>query len=90
MTVPTDATATRRFTNNLSTGQSQKLLINGTRTKFIFGNLIPDMKYSLYALAPNGNVIGKHLDFMMPKEGMEYKFENLLPLRDVKAHALRA
>lgn len=48
------------------------------------------MKYSLYALAPNGNVIGKHLDFMMPKEGMEYKFENLLPLRDVKAHALRA
>ena len=70
--------------NNLSTGQSQKLLITGTRTKFIFGNLIPDMKYSLYALAPNGNVIGKHLDFMMPKEGMEYKFENLLPLRDVK------
>lgn len=69
--------------NNLSTGQSQKLVITGNRTKFIFGNLIPDLKYSLYVLAPNGCVIGSTLDFEMPSEGLDYKFNSLLQLQEV-------
>lgn len=70
--------------NNLSTGQSQKLVITGNRTKFLFGNLIPETKYSLYVLAPNGQVIGSYLDFEMPKEGFDYVFPSLLQLQEVK------
>ncbi|MDE6796155.1 MAG: chitobiase/beta-hexosaminidase C-terminal domain-containing protein, partial [Muribaculaceae bacterium] len=69
--------------NNISTGQTQKLVVTGNRTKFIFGNLIPDLKYSLYALAPNGHVIGKELDFVMPQDGWDYKFDSLLQLQEV-------
>lgn len=74
--------------NNLSTGQTQKLVVTGNRTKFVFGNLIPDLKYSLYVLAPNGHVIGKYLDFDMPKNGLGYKFESLLQLQEVKLSLL--
>lgn len=89
VTLPDDATD-GRYRNaslqlsNLSTGQTQKLVITGNRTKYIFGNLIPDMKYSLYALAPNGHVIGSYLDFMMDKEGLDYKFDSLLQLQEVR------
>lgn len=69
--------------NNLSTGQSQKLVITGNRTKYIFGNLIPDAKYSLYALAPNGHVIGSYLDFVMDQQILDYKFTSLLQLQEV-------
>lgn len=69
--------------SNLSTGQSQKLVITANRVAYQFGNLIPDMKYSLYALSPDGEVIGRHLEFVVPKEGMVYKFESLISLHDV-------
>lgn len=74
--------------NNLSTGQSQKLVITGNRTKYIFGNLIPDTKYSLYALAPNGHVIGSLLDFTMDKDGKDFKFDSLLQLQEVSLSML--
>lgn len=70
--------------SNLSTGQTQKLVVTGNRVKFIFGNLIPELKYSLYVISPNGQVIGKYLDFVMPKEGYDYQFESLLQLQDVR------
>ena len=70
--------------NNLSTGQSQRLIITGSRVKYLFGNLIPDLKYSLYVLSPGGQVIGKYLDFEMPQEGMDYVFDSLLQLQEVK------
>ncbi len=88
VTLPDDA-ADGRYRNaslqlsNLQTGQTQKLVITGNRMKFIFGNLIPDAKYSLYALAPNGHVIGSLLDFQMPKEGFDHKFDSLLQLQEV-------
>ncbi|MDE5871677.1 MAG: leucine-rich repeat protein, partial [Muribaculaceae bacterium] len=70
--------------NNLTTGQSQKLVITGSRVKFIFGNLIPDTKYSLYVLAPNGHVIGSLLDFSMDKEGYDHKFTSLLQPQELR------
>lgn len=88
VTLPDDA-ADGRYRNaslqlsNLSTGQTQKLVITGNRMKYIFGNLIPDTKYSLYALAPNGHVIGSRLDFVMDKNGDDFKFESLLQLQEV-------
>lgn len=89
VTLPADA-ADGRYRNaslqlsNLSTGQTQKLVVTGSRTKFVFGNLIPDMRYSLYALAPNGCVIGSFLDFEIPAEGVDLQFDSLLQLKDVK------
>lgn len=70
--------------SNLSSGQTNRLVVSEKRNKYIFGNLIPDLKYSLYALAPNGYVIGKNIDFVIPKEGDEYKFESLLPLQEIE------
>ena len=74
--------------NNLATGQSSKLIISANRVQYVFGNLIPDMKYSLYAMAPNGSVIGKYLEFEIPEEGMEYTFDSLLQLQGVSLSVL--
>lgn len=74
--------------NNHQSGQSRKLVITGNRTKYIFNNLVPDMKYGLYVLAPDGTVIGKYLDFVIPGEGMDYKFDKLLQMQSVRLEVL--
>lgn len=74
--------------NNLKTGQSSKLIINGTRTQYVFGNLIPDMKYSLHALAPNGTVLGQFLEFEIPEKGETLTFTSLRQLHEVRLSLL--
>ena len=74
--------------NCLSTGQTQRLIITGSRTKYIFGNLIPDMKYSLYVLAPNGTEIGSETDFSMPAEGMDLRLASLKQMKEVRLSLL--
>ncbi|MDE6027252.1 MAG: chitobiase/beta-hexosaminidase C-terminal domain-containing protein [Muribaculaceae bacterium] len=69
--------------NNLATGQSMRLIVTPSRTRYIFGNLMPGMKYSLYALSPSGQTLGSLTDFEMPQEGMDYEFENLKSLQNV-------
>lgn len=70
--------------NNLSTGQSQRLIVTGTRTQYVFGNLIPEMKYSLFVLAPNGTEIGSELDFEIQKKGKEIRLASLKQMREIK------
>lgn len=88
VSLPDDA-ADGRYRNaslqltNISTGHVQRLVITGTRTKYVFGNLIPDLKYSLRVVSSNGITIGSYEDFEMPKEGLDYKFASLLPLQEV-------
>lgn len=88
VTLPADA-ADGRYANcslmlsNFATGQSQKLVVTGTRSKFIFGNLVPDMKYGLYVMAPNGNVLGDYTDFVIPAEGLDYQFDSLKQVKEV-------
>lgn len=69
--------------DNLATGQSNRLVVTPTRDRYIFGNLMPGMKYSLYVLAPGGRILGQLADFEMPEEGLEYKFASLKPLQNV-------
>lgn len=69
--------------SNLTTGQIQKLLITGTRVKYVFGNLIPDVRYSLSVLAPNGTAIGGEPDFEVPQAGYTLKLTSLNQLLDV-------
>ncbi|MDE6442928.1 MAG: hypothetical protein K2K64_00690 [Muribaculaceae bacterium] len=64
--------------DNLATGQSQKLVITRGKNTYLFGNLIPDLKYNLYVLSPNGATLGKLLDFEVPSEGKDYEFTQLL------------
>ncbi|MDE5976408.1 MAG: leucine-rich repeat domain-containing protein, partial [Muribaculaceae bacterium] len=70
--------------DNLSTGRSQKLVVTKGRDSYLFGNLIPDLKYSLYALAPNGETIGKRLDFIVTSAGEDFTFTSLLHPYPVK------
>lgn len=88
VTLPADA-ADGRYTNaslqlnNLATGQSVRLVVTPTRNRYIFGNLIPGMKYTLFALAPGGQVIGEYADFEIPEEGLDYQFDKLAQLLTV-------
>ena len=88
VTLPADA-KDGRYVNaslqldNLATGQSSRLVVTASRNRYIFGNLMPGMKYSLYALAPGGQMLGQFPDFEMPEEGLDYEFESLKPLRTV-------
>lgn len=88
VTLPEDA-ADGRYANatlqlnNLSTGQSRRLVITPTRSRYSFSNLIPGSKYSLYALAPNGRTLGQYPDFEMGEESMEYEFPSLRQLQTV-------
>ncbi len=71
--------------SNLSTGQTQKLIVTPGRTRYIFGNLIPDTKYSLFVMAPGGQVIGSEQDFEMPADGKDITFaaDAIKPLQRV-------
>ena len=88
VTLPADAADGRYVNaslqlNNLATGQSVRLIVTPSRTRYLFGNLMPGMKYSLYALSPSGQTLGSYTDFEMPEEGMDYAFESLRSLQTV-------